>query len=408
MALGSRRDSRFALRDGPKLIAYYRMPYVKRVGPAQVAVRLLALGGLAVTLARCGSDAGGSLEGGGVDGGGAGADSGFSFGDGATTDAALDPDAACASSTLTATKAMVDIIFVIDTSGSMTEEIVQTKKNINDFAQTIGKSGLDYQVIMLAQPGVAGNSVCVPPPLGGANCASNPPTFQHIPVGIGSKDSLSKILSTYDSATPNLNWAKYLRPTATKVFVEITDDNSALAFASFETQLLAKLPAGMFGTAQNRKYIFDSICGWTDPSAPLSAMKCPTAVNIGAEYQNLSLLTKGIIDSVCKADYKAVFQNIAKGVSGLLGCQFNMPVSNGNPIDPTKVLVYFTPGSGPSVNFTQVTDPSKCAQFPDGWYFDNNAAPTKILLCAGACATVGSDASGKVDILVGCATQIPK
>ncbi|CAN5442473.1 hypothetical protein BH09MYX1_BH09MYX1_04110 [soil metagenome] len=307
-----------------------------------------------------------------------------------------------------ASKGQVDIIFVIDTSGSMTEEVVQTKTNINDFAVTIGQSGLDYQVIMLASRGTGNLQICVPPPLGGANCADNAPIFHHINQNVGSTNSLSLALSTYDSNNAALNWAKYLRPTATKVFVEITDDNSSMAFATFDTQLLAKQPAGMFGTAQNRKYIFDSICGWLDPSPVLDPQKCGSAVNIGSAYQNLSVLTKGIVDSVCKTSYKSVFQNIAKGVAGKLGCQFDMPKSNGNAIDPAKVVVRYTPGSGPAKSLTQVTDASKCQSFPDAWYYDSNTTPTKILLCSGACTTVGADTGGKIEILVGCASEGPK
>jgi hypothetical protein len=339
---------------------------------------------------------------------GLGLPDGFGLGDGGGGDGGLDPDAACAASIQSAAKPQVDIIVVIDTSGSMTEEVVQTKTNINDFATSIGQSGLDYQVILIAARGTGNLQMCVPPPLGGANCADNPPLFHHVNQTVGSTNSLSLVLSTYDSANAALNWAKYLRPTATKVFIEITDDNSSLAFASFDTQLLAKQPAGMFGTAQKRKYIFDSICGWSDPSPILDPMKCGSAVNIGANYQNLSVLTKGIVDSVCKTSYKGVFQNIAKGVAGTLGCQFDMPKSNGNPIDPNKVVVRYTPGSGPAQSLTQVTDASKCAQFPNGWYYDNNTTPTKILLCAGACTTVGADQGGKVEILVGCATDPPK
>lgn len=375
-----------------------------RIRPLALAlVPIVALG-----VSACGGGDDSSFPDGGDTPDGLSFGDGFSFGDGGGGDGGIDPDAACAASVQSATKGQVDIIVVIDTSGSMTEEVVQTKTNINDFATTIGSSGLDYQVIMIAARGTGSLQMCVPPPLGGANCADNPPLFHHINQSVGSTNSLSLILSTYDSANANLNWAKYLRPTATKVFVEITDDNSSLAFASFDTQLLAKQPAAMFGTAQDRKYIFDSICGWLDPSPILDPQKCGSAVNIGSAYQNLSVLTKGIVDSVCKTSYKGVFQNIAKGVAGKLGCQFDMPKSNGNPIDPAKVVVRYTPGSGPAKNLTQVTDASKCAQFPDAWYYDNNTTPTKILLCSGACTTVGADTAGKIEIVAGCATDPPK
>lgn len=51
----------------------------------------------------------------------------------------------CAAKELKAEPAKVDLIFIVDASGSMSEELVQTQQNINAFAQTIGKSGLDYK-----------------------------------------------------------------------------------------------------------------------------------------------------------------------------------------------------------------------------------------------------------------------
>src|SRR5262245_9257028 len=56
-----------------------------------------------------------------------------SLGDGGTASS----DAACAASVVSALRAEVDIIVVIDTSGSMDEETAQVKANINTFAQSI-------------------------------------------------------------------------------------------------------------------------------------------------------------------------------------------------------------------------------------------------------------------------------
>ena len=65
-------------------------------------------------------------------------------------------DAACASVKAEATlgKKPVDIIFVIDNSGSMSDEIPAVQNNINkNFADIIGKSSLDYRVIMVTRHG---------------------------------------------------------------------------------------------------------------------------------------------------------------------------------------------------------------------------------------------------------------
>ena len=308
-----------------------------------------------------------------------------------------------------ATRAEVDVILVIDTSGSMSEETAQVKANLNSFATSIGKSGLDYTVVVLAAkppafvpPGFPIPSVCVPPPLGGASCGDNPPLFHHVNQDVESTDSLDLILSKYSS------YSAWLRPTAFKVFIEVTDDNAAKPWADFDTQLLA-LSAAQFGDATHRRYIFNSICGWKRGTPMLDATKCSSSENIGDQYQQLSKLTGGTIDSVCETDYSSVFDNIAKGLVTKLGCEFAFPKATSGTADPSKIVVNYTPGTGGGPKaLTQVTDVSKCGSIPDAWYYDDNAKPTKIVFCPTTCTGAGSDTAGKVEIAVGCAGAPPK
>ncbi|MBS2017320.1 MAG: hypothetical protein JST00_30835 [Deltaproteobacteria bacterium] len=318
----------------------------------------------------------------------------------------------CAAQTTSAQRAEVDIIVVIDTSGSMGEETAQVQANINKFAAKIGSTGLDYTVVMIAEkpkpppipipgfPPLPG--ICVPAPLAGASCADNPPKFHQIDTDVGSTDSLQIILDQYST------YQAWLRPTAYKVFIEVTDDNSSLAWATFDTQLLAKSSA-QFGTATSRRYIFNSICGWSKGTPVLSGTKCGSAVNTGDQYQNLSKLTGGVVDSVCETDYSGVFDNIAKGLVTKLGCEFAFPKeTGGKPADPSKVVVKYTPGGGATKPLTQVTDASKCGTIADAWYYDDNTKPTKIVFCPTTCTSAGGDTGGKLEIAVGCQAPPPK
>src|SRR4051812_6504961 len=139
----------------------------------------------------CGASADSSGQGGHTGsstGNGAGAGTGQStgasieFDAGGSNDAGLDPDSACATQSATATlsKKPVDVIVVIDNSGSMTQEIVGVQANINkNFATILDKSGLDYRVIMVSRHGSASGaqSVCIESPLSGipvGGCAAPP------------------------------------------------------------------------------------------------------------------------------------------------------------------------------------------------------------------------------------------
>jgi hypothetical protein len=63
----------------------------------------------------------------------------------------------------------VDIIIVIDNSGSMSAEIQGVQDNINvNFAAILDNSGIDYRVILVSNHGdVDGQSVCIEAPLSG-------------------------------------------------------------------------------------------------------------------------------------------------------------------------------------------------------------------------------------------------
>jgi hypothetical protein len=162
----------------------------------------------------------------------------------------------------------------------------------------------------------------------------------------------------------------------------------------------------MFGTAAARKYIWHSICGWTDGQPVPSTKVCSTAVAPGSNYQNLSKLTGGIVDSVCKTDYSGVLDNLAKGITDKLGCQLGVPMAA--TADPTKVVVQEAPMTGAPKTLTQVTDVSKCGTIKDGWYYDDNAKPTQIMLCPDTCTEANMTAGTKIEALVGCAAPPPK
>ncbi len=337
-------------------------------------------------------------------------------------------DAACASVSAKAslTKKPVDIIFVIDNSSSMEEEIQGVQDNINaSFADIIRKSGLDYRVIMVTQHGSVGvYRVCIKAPLSGTSCAPvpwgpvfNPPIFYHYSTLVDSYNSLDALIKTYDgsrgdeySLAPH-GWAAWLRPEAFKVFVELTDDNARmLSASSFDKNLLAMVP-NQFGTAANRNYVWHSIVGvaantnpkdpWL-PSVPVVASKCLTAENSGSVYQELSILTGGLRFPLCDTtSYDSIFNSIAQGVvSGAkIACDFPLPPPPaGEVINLNTVLVTYTPmGIGTPETFRQVSAMNQCTA--GAFYIEKN----RIYLCPNTCQQVQQDNQAALSILFDCA-----
>ena len=206
----------------------------------------------------------------------------------------------------------VDIIFIIDNSGSMAGEISQVQARINDdFVRIIEESSVDYRVIMLSRYGDVdtrdpiGDSdhpICIHQPLGAGECVDpenelldhNPPIFFHFSADITSHASLCIIFEAFSQSDEigegrpdwipiaRNGYSAFLRERALKTFVEITDDGvncstNATADGSrlrlddgdnaedgeavaeaFDAALLELSPEH-FGTAAQRNYNFYSI-----------------------------------------------------------------------------------------------------------------------------------------------------
>lgn len=298
---------------------------------------------------------------------------------------------ACSKQEVTAVpgKRPVDIIFAIDNSESMSEEIGEVEKQINDnFAKIIEESGTDYHVIMLSQhgthaPGNTLQKICVKAPLSGTSCNPVPAKpvdtdhFMHHSVTINSNDALCRIIDTVNAVDefgrhPG-GWATFLRPDAFKVITVITDDqvnttchgvklddntNSASAgtntAAKFDGYFLANFPE--FGTATHRNYLFHSIVGVAPfqpsdptkpypPEAPIAVDTCtPSAIAPGTGYQALSRLTGGLRYPTCGLDYTTMFQQMAKAVidRATIECDFAYPANPvGGRINPATAVVHY-------------------------------------------------------------------
>ena len=346
----------------------------------------------------------------------------------------------------------VDIIFVIDNSGSMTEEIQGVQDNINaSFAQIIEASGLDYRVIVLSRYGKAtSTAVCIEAPLGGippGGCAEppllpvhNPGKFYHYSVEVDSTDSWCRILSTLHGAEIDLfkfapdGWAEWLRPDAFKIFVELTDDRvvcdhlgahyddhntivgGASAASTFDLALRAADPLQFGATQETRNYRFYSITGvgYNDPpdlpyvpTDPVLLTKCPSGVNSGTGYQGLSILTGALRFPLCDpTSYDVVFQALADGVitDAKISCEIEIPAPpEGKLVDEASIEVSFLPmGFIDPIQLQQVADPALC----DAMSFYVSGG--KVTLCPDACVAAQNHPDAHIFVEFNCEPIQPK
>lgn len=162
------------------------------------------------------------------------------------------------------------------------------------------------------------------------------------------------------------------------------------------------------------------ICGSVDPEDPQSiADLAATGVSFGVRTFVIGLpgvdqafankvAAAGGTDSailVSIANVQVEFQTALSKVRGeALPCEFDIPSKvSGGEVDPNYVNVELTFADGMPQILPQ--NPT-CAG--EGWKYDDPAKPTKILFCDASCKAVKADFKAKVQILMGCKTEIAK
>jgi hypothetical protein len=335
-------------------------------------------------------------------------------------------------------KEPVDIVVILDNSGSMEDEMGAAETNINvNFAQILDTNSVDYRLILLSRhrDGPRGSeeentSICVTQPLSGlATCPGPDPVFSdrffHYSAKVESHDSFDVALEWYDlidddddSLAPN-GWGPWLRAGAKKVFVEMTDDNEDMPAADFMAALSAK-SAEHFGTPEDPNYVFHSIVGLKEkanpteaylPDEPIESVVCTgngaAIENPGTIYQELSVATGGLRFPLCQfPGYDAVFRQIATDVivTSEIDCAFPIPAPPaGTELDLTKVAVGYKPGDGsPTKEYLQASSCDLCE--PDAFCIPEGGMT--IQLCDETCEALQMDPLATVDVLFKCESTI--
>jgi len=362
-------------------------------------------------------------------------------------DLQFDPDMACTSASAEAIleRLPADIIWVVDNSSSMSAEIENVRLGLNAFAEFIDTSGIDYRVIMLSKRGMGASgtrySICVPPPLAGDDACGNGPRFFHSNIDILSTQPLEQILGTLGQTTGyragdsrgGEPWRDWLRPEASKMFVVVTDDNARMSKTLFENFRGAGAPHVLIPPAPP-----GSPPEWRNPvpGSSASAYLPPgilqpewgglfdrykmsgiygyacTAVDTGPTYTEIITATGGVRADICAppTTWGTFFESIATEVvrATRISCDLAIPAPPaGLMFSPSRVNVEVRAGAIAMPLRKTIGGLSGCASLPNGWYFDSDDAPTRVLLCPAACDLAqGEPGVGdtSVQIQFGCET----
>lgn len=282
-----------------------------------------------------------------------------------------------------ATPGAVDIVWVIDGSGSMGDEQAAVQHNIASFADAIGSAGLDHHVVMVAEDDVAS----------GTSLGADALHYRHVETDVGSHNALQKLLESYPA------YAGFLRPSAALHFVIVTDDESRMTAQEFRTQM--QVLAGKDFTVH--AIVSESVGGHACVGACGIPFLCGAATP-GLEYLALSDATSGQKASICVSDWSTVFEPLKTAVitSAPLPCDYALPAPpSGSSLDPTRVNVGVLLDGAGSKTLPRASDALAC-ESAEAWFYDEPKRPTLIRMCPAACASIS--AGGAIEITLGCET----
>lgn len=248
----------------------------------------------------------------------------------------------------------VDIVWVVDNSGSMQEEAEHVRKNVASFAAQVRKKA-NLRMALISKKGNSGTSVSLP----------SDPDFLQIDQSVTSWDSLllaaSAMCASGSNASTsckdidNVNLIKphnklekpndeikdskkirgvlrnfLSREKSKKVFVFVTDDNSSWSHEKFLAIARENL--------QGQTPMVSSFV-----QLPNSQKSCGDAV--GKAYMDLAGKTGGSVYDICESDWASTFEQLANDVEREIETVFELPkgvkggdvvsvLKNGRPLDP--------------------------------------------------------------------------
>jgi hypothetical protein len=283
----------------------------------------------------------------------------------------------------------VDVIILIDTSGSMLHAITQVQMNMAKFVQDFEGSAADTRVVVITADD----------PAAGTPVANDADRYRFIPSEVDSQVLFAVALAQFPA------YQDFLRAGAATQFVMITDDQDQIPPAQFKSDMEGLLGHGFTQHAIASEDVMGLPCiSEAQLWNPLCVAPIPSvcaAIAIGKAYYDLADITNGEKLSICKADWAPVFEQLRAAVIEAvpLPCSYPLADASNPTFDAEKVAVVYTPSGSDDTEFPRATGSEQCGD-KNAWYYDDPATPASIQLCPSACSTVA--AGGTLEIAFGC------
>jgi Mg-chelatase subunit ChlD len=311
-------------------------------------------------------------------------------------DAGPDPDAACALITEQATSAPVNLYIALDKSSSMAgNKWTSAKAGLGVFVNDPNSAGI--QVALNFFP-LDNNPTCDQFAYKPAKVAFGPLPQNAMPVtaAMAAEQPDGFLTPMYPALGGAILGAK-----------EQSDNNPGqIAAVLLVTDGQPDGPAMM--------------CGGVNPDDPQAIADLAAAgVQNGVKTFVIGLpgVNQAIANQIAKSggtdaailvgglDVQTEFQKALAKVRGeALPCEYELPAMvEGGQVDPGNVNILLTPAGQPTAILPQ---DNACKD--KGWKYDDPQKPTKIIFCSASCQDLKIDFGAKVQILLGCKTEVAK
>ena len=344
-------------------------------------------------------------------------------------------DAACAAESSKGQQQPLDIFIMLDQSGSMTDSVAgggdkwtAVTGALNTFVQS-PQTGVSVGIQYFGLPpgGGGGGGTCPTSCTQDSDCGSGNTCIGGIicscALGGGGQDSCSAA----DYAKADVEIAP-LPGNAAAITASIAKHSPTTATPTSAALDGALQHSTAWATAHPDHIVITLLATDGDPSecdtsipniAAIAAKayagtpKIATfVIGVGTSTANLNAIAAGggttnafIVDTTQNVNQQ--FLDALNKIRGAaVGCTYKIPVPKAGAIDYNKVNVQYTPSGGATVIVPKVADKAHCPATGDAWYYDNNAAPTQIILCDASCKAFTADTHSEVDVLTGCKSVV--
>jgi len=303
------------------------------------------------------------------------------------------PTETCASvgQTSTVEEGPSDILIVVDQS-ILRSHLESTFEN---FSALIGNDDIeDVRVVMLAGYPEGEGGVCInDAPLGLSQCPAedhNPPAYVHVDEPIERSTALTQVLDSHPL------WGPSMRPGAWKHVWIVSAGDPSMATDAFVLQLQ------MLDPGFDRLTVHAMVPGASADQCGEVATRPPQDA---PELQMLATETAGVVESLCDYNVKVLFDSMLDRIHEVsLSCEYGIPAPpSGFVFDKGRVNVDYDDGFGlQTIGFVESV--ADCAGTSNGWYYDDAASPTQILMCPQTCGRFDLLEEASIEIRFGCTT----